>query len=222
MSSVDLTPQARIRAAAIELFGSAGFDRTTVRAIATNAGVSPALIIHHFGSKEGLREACDEWVMSALSAEKTLVMAGGSLPELQAYLADHPEMAPVADYLATSLRAGGPLAERVFDRLCAMTAEVMEAGYAAGTMRRPPDPEAAVPMLVAYSAGVGLLGQHVARHLGGANLMDPQVYSRYGLASLDLFTHGMFTDDHLLRGALGDHDEASHAIDRTAPIDGSR
>lgn len=214
MSSVDLTPQARIRAAAIDLFGRIGFDRTTVRAIATSAGVSPALVIHHFGSKEGLREACDEWVMASLIAEKSLVMAGGSLPQLQAYLADHPEMAPVADYLTTSLRDGGALSEQVFDRLCAMTAELLEAGYAAGTMRRPPDPEAVVPMLVAYSAGAGLLGDHVARHLGGTNLMDPQVYSRYGLASLDLFTHGMFTDDRLLRGALGDDPVP---VDRSTP-----
>lgn len=38
----DLLPSARIRLAALELFGSQGFDRTTVRQIAALAGVSPA------------------------------------------------------------------------------------------------------------------------------------------------------------------------------------
>ena len=47
----DLLPRARIRLAALELFGAQGFDKTTIRQIATRAGVSPGLVIHHFGSK---------------------------------------------------------------------------------------------------------------------------------------------------------------------------
>lgn len=38
--------------AAVELFGRRGFRGTTVRAIAEQAGVDPALVMHHFGSKE--------------------------------------------------------------------------------------------------------------------------------------------------------------------------
>ena len=59
-SSDDLTTSARIRDAAIAQFGAHGFN-TGVRAIATAAGVSPGLVIHHFGSKDGLRKACDEY-----------------------------------------------------------------------------------------------------------------------------------------------------------------
>ena len=55
----DLTARARIRDSAIVYFGRHGFQSATVRAIAADAGVSPALVIHHFGSKDGLREACD-------------------------------------------------------------------------------------------------------------------------------------------------------------------
>jgi AcrR family transcriptional regulator len=43
-----------ILAAARERFGSRGYDATSLRAIATEAGVDPALVIHYFGSKEGL------------------------------------------------------------------------------------------------------------------------------------------------------------------------
>lgn len=35
-------------------FASRGYDATSLRAIATEAGVDPALVIHYFGSKEGL------------------------------------------------------------------------------------------------------------------------------------------------------------------------
>ncbi len=55
-NSEDLTTRAKIRDAAIVRFGKFGFGRTTIRAIAEAARVSPALVIHHFGSKDGLRE----------------------------------------------------------------------------------------------------------------------------------------------------------------------
>lgn len=35
-------------------FGQRGFDRTSVRDIAAAAGVDPALVVHHFGSKRAL------------------------------------------------------------------------------------------------------------------------------------------------------------------------
>lgn len=47
------TPAA-IRAAATRQFSELGFDRATIRSIAAEAGVDPALVIHHFGSKQRL------------------------------------------------------------------------------------------------------------------------------------------------------------------------
>jgi AcrR family transcriptional regulator len=45
---------------AMELFGANGIDSTSLREVAREAGVSPALIVHHFGGKEGLVRAVDE------------------------------------------------------------------------------------------------------------------------------------------------------------------
>jgi AcrR family transcriptional regulator len=44
----------RLLAAAAELFGERGFDRTTTREIGERAGMDPALIARYFGSKTGL------------------------------------------------------------------------------------------------------------------------------------------------------------------------
>lgn len=44
----------QILAAAIEEFGEHGYDGTTTRAIAARAGVDPALLHHHFGTKADL------------------------------------------------------------------------------------------------------------------------------------------------------------------------
>ena len=46
-----------ILAAARQAFGERGFDRASIRAIATSAGVDPALVHHYFGTKEGLFRA---------------------------------------------------------------------------------------------------------------------------------------------------------------------
>ena len=48
--------QARILAAATDLFVAAGYERTTIRAVAQAAGVDAGLVMHYFGSKQALFE----------------------------------------------------------------------------------------------------------------------------------------------------------------------
>lgn len=48
-----VTKQAILEAARA-VFGELGFDRATIRAIAAHADVDPALVHHHFGSKQAL------------------------------------------------------------------------------------------------------------------------------------------------------------------------
>lgn len=52
--------QERILAAARELFAAKGFQQTSLRAIAQEAGVNVALIGHYFGNKRGLFLAASE------------------------------------------------------------------------------------------------------------------------------------------------------------------
>ena len=52
--------RAEILGAARQRFGSVGFDRATIRAIAADAGVDPALVIHHFSTKQQLFTAAHE------------------------------------------------------------------------------------------------------------------------------------------------------------------
>jgi AcrR family transcriptional regulator len=47
----------KILAAARRHFAEAGFDSATIRGIAGAAGVDPALVLHYFGSKEGVFRA---------------------------------------------------------------------------------------------------------------------------------------------------------------------
>ena len=47
--------------AARELFAEIGFERTTIRAVAARAGFDPALVMQHYGNKEGLFAASARW-----------------------------------------------------------------------------------------------------------------------------------------------------------------
>lgn len=49
-----MATRAAILDVAREQFGDSGFDRTTIRSIASVAGVDPALVMHYFGSKAQL------------------------------------------------------------------------------------------------------------------------------------------------------------------------
>jgi AcrR family transcriptional regulator len=55
--------RADILAAARLRFGSDGYERTTLRAVAADVGVDPALVIRYFGSKQELFAAAAEFTL---------------------------------------------------------------------------------------------------------------------------------------------------------------
>jgi AcrR family transcriptional regulator len=61
-ADADATRAAILGAARLQ-FGEHGFDRTTIRSVATGAGVDPALVMHYFGTKNGLFAAASEYVV---------------------------------------------------------------------------------------------------------------------------------------------------------------
>ena len=69
----DRSTRARLRDAAVAVFARDGFG-ATVRAIADAAGVSPGLVIHHFGSKDKLRAECDEYVLTRTREENRCLL----------------------------------------------------------------------------------------------------------------------------------------------------
>src|SRR5699024_4692668 len=77
----DLTGRARFRNTALRLFAERGFAATTIRDVAAAARVSAALVRHHFGSKDGLREACDTHALAAYIDIVKSSVTRGELPE---------------------------------------------------------------------------------------------------------------------------------------------
>jgi AcrR family transcriptional regulator len=197
----DATTRSRIRDAAIALFGRDGFAATSVRAIAESAGVSAALVIHHFGSKEGLRRACDEHVVAALMARKDdLTRDANPSAAMQQMLADAEAYRPTLDYLARMILDGSELGDELFDALVANSLTMLEDGVANGMMRPSSDPEVRAIVVTTQSLSTLLLERQIGRALGASGL-TADVVRRLTLPTLELYTHGLYTDDTLLAAA---------------------
>lgn len=196
----DLHARARIRNAAVARFGRDGFG-VGLRAIAADAGVSPALVLHHFGSKAGLREACDEYVMQVITEAKLDSVRGAGPEHMLAQLAAIDEYAPAAAYAVASLMAGGTLARELVEQMTRMTLEFLAVGVEAGTIKPSLDPQAQARYLTQAGLGVLLL----AYRLDAAEdePVDLQTtFAQLGAdtvgPALELYTHGLFADSRFL------------------------
>src|SRR5262249_27792866 len=133
-SADDLTATARIRDAAIEQFGEHGFG-VGLRSIAEAAGVSAALVIHHFGSKNGLRKACDDYIAEEIRSTKSEAMRSKEPSTWFAQLAEIESYAPLMAYLVRSMQSGGELAKILLRRMIDNTESYLAEGVRAGTLK---------------------------------------------------------------------------------------
>ena len=203
----DLTGRARIRDAAIRRFGADGFH-ASVRAIAADAGVSPGLVIHHFGSKDALRAACDEHVLRMIREGETDAFTAASPGNLLAQLAAMDDYAPLVGYLVQALLAGGDLASTLLRRMTEDAEVYLADAVAAGRMKPSRDPARRASFLV--DVGVGAVLSFVRRHppADGDYRAVLQAYARAnGLPALELYTEGLLTDSSMLDAYLQYLDE---------------
>jgi AcrR family transcriptional regulator len=138
-----------------------------VRAIAARAGVSAALVIHHFSTKEGLRAACDEFVVEGFLGRKGQLVAERAANTIATWLADIDQYRPLID---------------------------------AGVMREPLDREVTAAYVTLCGVATLVMQRQLARALGGDQLTAGMI-RRSTLPVLDLYTHGLYTDDRLLAAA---------------------
>src|SRR5204863_9402743 len=82
--------EARILDAATQVFFSAGYDRTTIRAVASAAGVDAGLVMHCFGSKQELYRR----VIDAAPVPEIGGTPAEAAAQILAPLADRPARAP--------------------------------------------------------------------------------------------------------------------------------
>jgi AcrR family transcriptional regulator len=170
-----------LRDTALTLFAERGVDAVSVRDVATAAGVSPGLVVHHFGTKDALRQAVDDHVSGLM---ETMLEAAGAELDLDAgrmagsdaaaglaagfagLFAEYlPPDSPVPAYVRRLLMSGDA-GRALFRRWFDMTVAMIHAWTATGLLRPTSDPEAMAAFLLLNDLAVFLMRDQVTEVLG--------------------------------------------------------
>lgn len=191
---------ARIRDAAMQHFGEYGYEGATIRAIAAAAGVSAGLVRHHFGSKQGLRDACDDHLIKIIRRLNDAAMADPALTQTNHVANAYAALGPYQRYFVRSLAEGG--CATVFDEMVGMC----EAWLLVTDERRSDPPEVdrrtRATVLTAMSLSVTLLQDHVSRGMR-VNLASPAGHEQLARTMLDLYSHTLLTPDEAAAARAG-------------------
>ncbi len=184
----DLTARARIRQAALRLFAQHGSHATSTRAIAAEAGVSVGLVIHHFGSKEGLRTAVEDEVLQIFDAalddleqqDATNLLSALAVLSVRLFAEDP----TLRGYLRHALLDESETGAALFARLVAGARRELERLSSVGGLRDDPY------QMLFLILGPLLLEQVMQPALDDA-VFDPEVVVRRSSANQRLLMHGI-------------------------------
>ena len=203
----DRSTRARLRDAAVAVFARDGFG-ATVRAIADAAGVSPGLVIHHFGSKDKLRAECDEYVLTRTREEnrRQLENNPGTAPfaAIVAQLDVVEDAGPRMIYLVRSLQDGGGMARELLEPLATDAEVTLRAGVADGTIKPSVDEAARARHLMAQSMGALLVDVvlHPPDDWSDSGAILRAYVERALIPATELAVHGVMADETLLDAVL--------------------
>lgn len=199
----------RLIRTSLALFAERGFDGVTVRDIAAASGVSIGLINHHFGSKEGLREAVDEHFMAQF--EEVLLALPGPDEEaspapleewVDDWIARHEDNAPALfGYFRRALLDESEWGMKLFTRFYSIAQNAITRLDARGQIR--PDVDRLwLPFLMVYlELGTTLLDPYVRKILGRSGF-DKDLWRRRTRAYSKLLLSGCgFPDPTAAAGA---------------------
>jgi AcrR family transcriptional regulator len=194
------TGRAAVRDAALRLFAERGPDAVTVRDIAAAASVSPALVIHHYGSKAGLRDAVDEHAARAFDAmidafgdgDLEDALTGGSTASLaEAFAAGFPPGSPLPAYLRRLLLSGDPTGDRLFVRWLTLSESVLTGLEQAGIARPSRDRRVRAAFLLVNDLAAILLARQIELACG-TDPLGPEGMRRWAAEAADVYARGAF------------------------------
>jgi AcrR family transcriptional regulator len=217
MSGTETPARVVIRNEALRLFAEHGADAVSLRQVAAAAGVSPGLVVHHFGGKEGLRAAVDEHAAGVCedvlrefrrsspggarrgTAARTGEVSGPLAEDGDASLADAllrrlPHDSPIPLYLRRLLLAGDQAGLRVFRGWYRAQREVLDDMIAAGLARPTRDRAVRAAILVINDLATLLLRDQLI-HVLGVDPLTPEGMARWTRQALAIYRNGLLTDD---------------------------
>lgn len=188
--------RAKLLDAALLRFTREGIAATTLRGIAEQARVTPALLHYYFGDKDGVLDALvAERLSPILDSIREAVSAAGSdlgsltasfVKALSATVESHPWLPTL--WVREFLSEGGLLRERLIARLAASVPQLLAKRFAseqrAGRLNRRLDPRLLVVSLIGLTM-FPLAAAPIWRRIFAADDLDLRVLQRHTLALLE-------------------------------------
>ncbi|ODQ94680.1 TetR/AcrR family transcriptional regulator [Mycolicibacterium holsaticum] len=198
----DRTAIARIRDAAIDQWGQHGFQ-VGLRTVAEAAGVSAGLVIHHFGSKVGLRKACDDYIAEQIRSGKLESMRANDPATWFAQMAEIESYAPLMAYLVRSMQSGSELAKTLWRKMIANTEEYLAEGVRNGVLKPSRDPAARAKYMALTGGGGFLLYLQMHDNPTDLRAVLRDYSDEMVLPALEVFTEGLMVDSTMYDAFLG-------------------
>lgn len=190
----ELRPQ--LLDAAIACFVREGMAATSLRAIATEAGVTPALLHYYFGDKAQLQEAViQERVLPAFAGVRDEVLRGGDdvaaliagfVRGVNAVIATHPWLPAL--WVREVLCEGGALRELLFTHLAPQMPQMLAHRFAEAQRAGKLNPDIDPRLLVTSLVGLTLFpaaGAPIWRRVFDADDIGPEALRDHAIALLD-------------------------------------
>ncbi len=193
-ASPELRP--RLLDAAIACFTRAGIAATSLRAIASEAGVTPALLHYYFGDKSQLVQALvDERLLPALVPMRTRIEQAGDEPAalVAGYVHGVTEMIVHNPWVPSLwvrevLCEGGALREILFTRLIPQLPQMLAQRFATAQAAGKLNPDLDPRLLVVSLVGLTLFpaaGAPIWKRLFAADDLDADALLAHTIALLD-------------------------------------
>jgi AcrR family transcriptional regulator len=200
----DRTARARIRDAALRLFGEHGPDAVTIRTIASAAGVSPALVLRHYDSKDGLREAVDRHVSAVFEAMLAEFVGSTATPAFDQNrvpsLAEMVATRFAADtaipaYLGRMLVGDGATGSALFRLLYDVSLDALTRMSSVGLTSVAPDPPVRAAVLLVNDLAVLILRERL-REVLGVDPLSAEGMRRWGTEVMSIYREGIGPAEH--------------------------
>src|SRR3990167_7285628 len=140
--------------AALHAFSHQGIANSSLRAIASAAGVTPALVNYYFGNKEKLlATVVEERVLPLLlglgqslrqTDDEPIELVRRFIQGMRGIVAQHPWLPPL--WVREVLCEGGGLRDLLMSRLAPMLPHMLAARFTAAPQRRAPNPDLDPPL----------------------------------------------------------------------------
>ena len=194
----------RLLDAAAELFGRQGFARTSLRDLASAAGVTPAMVSYYFGSKEGLYSALLERALEELLPDAAALPGDGApdpealVERLFALVTERFTERPWIPALLVRevLEEGGAFREAFIERFASRIAGrlvgALDEARRGGQLREDLDPRLAYASLISLVL-FPLIGRPIFERILGLSLDEAPVREKLKRHGRRVFLEGVLS-----------------------------